>query len=79
MRLFHGTYVFISQLFLIDFTKNCLILKLVLYFKRMESSTLLLAYIFYCIALYYNVYLEAFANTFNFPFPPRNHGSVSEY
>lgn len=39
---------------------------------------LLLAYVIYCVALYYNLYLEAWANTWNLPFPPRNHGQVIE-
>ncbi|XP_050435807.1 probable sodium/potassium/calcium exchanger CG1090 [Adelges cooleyi] len=43
-----------------------------------ESSLLLLAYVVYCVALYYNLYLEAWANTWNLPFPPRNHGQIND-
>ncbi|KAE9524794.1 hypothetical protein AGLY_014844 [Aphis glycines] len=50
----------------------------VTYLNWVESSMLLLAYVIYCVALYYNLYLEAWANTWNLPFPPRNHGQINE-
>ncbi|VVC31961.1 Sodium/calcium exchanger membrane region,Sodium/potassium/calcium exchanger [Cinara cedri] len=63
------------------YTISILIMLLAIYNETIswvESSLLLLAYVFYCVALYYNLYLEAWANTWNLPFPPRNHGQINE-
>lgn len=79
MRLFHGTYLIFISLHKFDLKKKYSdLLNLHLYNARIESSMLLLAYVIYCVALYYNLYLEAWANTWNLPFPPRNHGQVSQ-
>ncbi|XP_050532827.1 probable sodium/potassium/calcium exchanger CG1090 [Daktulosphaira vitifoliae] len=63
------------------YTISILIMLLAIYNETitwMESSLLLLTYVIYCVALYYNLYLEAWANTWNLPFPPRNHGQINE-
>uniref|UniRef100_A0A2S2P8X2 Putative sodium/potassium/calcium exchanger n=2 Tax=Aphidini TaxID=33387 RepID=A0A2S2P8X2_SCHGA len=63
------------------YTISILIMLLAIYNETIswiESSMLLLAYVIYCVALYYNLYLEAWANTWNLPFPPRNHGQINE-